>query len=82
MTFWSEAPTAFQIENLEPNREIGPARALARSLNGPRANSKGKAKGKYKGKNASGWHVYEVPGGLFVGPIPNNTSSDSEIESS
>jgi len=49
MTNWSDPPTAFQIENLEPDRAIGPARALAKS--------KGKYKGKYALKGGRG-NVY------------------------
>ena len=77
MTYWSDPPTAFQIENLEPNREIGPARALARAENERYANSKGKNKGKYKGKDAlkgGRGHVY------VARPEEFHISSDSELE--
>ena len=45
---WSATPTAFQIEYLTPDRDIGPARALARA--------KGKGKGRCWGCGEEG-HV-------------------------
>ena len=79
MTSWSDPPTAFQIEYLEPNREIGPTRALWRSDYGPYANSKGKAKGKYKAKDA----LKGGRGNVYVARLEEfHISSDSEIESS
>jgi hypothetical protein len=68
---WSSPPTTFQIENLTPNRALGPAITLAR-------------KGKWKGKNKDKPQQPATAGEDSIRhPVHRyNMSSDSEQESS